>query len=125
MRWRTQGQYRGLGQAERTWLREFDRRWDTKKHGRSRTDALERQTVSDAPLAALGADEIDAPVDVQLLDCIGKVTRFTVPKEMRHAWSIHLILNCGRRVRVKFDDHAAAFQAYLTLQELSVALTAS
>lgn len=140
MSWRTQSHYRGLGEAEREWLKNFDREWDTKACGRSRDDAFDHMKGHETPgeamcpksyttiprLADLPAvDENDPSLEVKLTQVVGRVSRFTIPRRTQSGWSIHLVLTCGKRVRAKFSDKASALQAYLTLQEFSVSILMS
>jgi hypothetical protein len=145
MSWRTQGEYKGLGPVDRDWLSGFDREWDTKARGRSRTDAFEHLTGPERSptvvcprtflivprLMDIPADQVEREdcLEVKLQEVAGRVARFTVPRLLKSTyepgWSIHLELTCGKRVRVRFPDRSAAFQAYVTLQEFSLAMTAS
>ena len=140
MSWRTQSRYKGLGEAEREWLKGFDRQWDTKAYGRSRQDAFEHMSADDGSfstiypkshfqvpkLSSLAATSPDEEcLEVKLASVSGQVVRFTVPKELQSGWSIHLLLKCGKRVRARFQDYASALQAYGTLKELSSTLLMS
>jgi hypothetical protein len=129
MSWRTQGQYRGLGEAESAWLRDFDRQWDTKAGGREQTDALERlheASKAKAPRAGVRTDLIPAPetrsidrleLEASLIKAAVDIARFTVPRQTKAGWSIHLVMKCGQRVRAHFDDLETASQAYEAIEE--------
>lgn len=148
MSWRTQGQYRGLAETDRDWLRRFDRRWDTKAEGRTRHDVYDHLGGEPAPcevicprsdsyipkineIAAAGGpdpfdlDDASETLELKFTDLADNVVRFTVPRKMHTGWSIHLVLTDGRKHRVRFPDKAAAFQAYAMLTEfcLSVSTT--
>lgn len=140
MSWRTQGHYRGLGDAEREWLKDFDRQWDTKAEGRSRGDAFDHMKAADTHATPMrpkagstiprlsdlpAVNEDDPSLEVKLLDVAGRISRFTIPKRSKNGWSIHLVLTSGKRVRAKFSDKDSALQAYLTLHEYSVSILMS
>lgn len=123
MSWRTQGQYRGLGDAEQDWLRDFDREWDTKSRGRSRTDAFDHLVNADtdrktSPLPKDASERTQLEAD--LLKTAADVARLTVPRATKSGWSIHLVMKCGKRVRAHFEDRASALQAYTAISELSL-----
>ena len=125
MSWRTQGHYRGLGNADLEWLRGFDKDWDTKAQGRSSQDALDRANYSrlDAMIPCFevsGPTEHAFALEVKLTEVAGRISRFTIPKRRQYGWVIFLILKGGKRCRSQFKDKYEALQAYLTLQELYV-----
>lgn len=147
MSWRTKGQYLGLGDSDKEWLRDFDRTWDTKSEGRSRTDAFEHMGGDAAPDAVQPKADQTAPklvkvssgshdysrfeetctdvagraaLEALLIRVAYRVTRFTVPKKTKVGWSIHLVMRCGKRVRAHFEDLGAAMQAYDALEEFSL-----
>lgn len=131
MSWRTQGEYRGLDETAQEWISGFDRSWDGKSEGRSRTDALDRlggnvdKAASQRPdyyrLDTAGFEKTDGGIlEAELLTIASKVARFTVPKRRTSGWSIHLVMKCGRRIRAHFDDWDSAVQAYQALEELSL-----
>lgn len=133
MSWRTHGIYKGLTQAQKTWLKAFDRKWDTKDEGRVRDDAYDhmrdecsptairpkadrkRPQLTDLPATKTRASTLEA----EIAHLAYEVARFTVPKQTREGWSIHLVLKSGEKIRVPFTDKATAQQAYQTLQEAS------
>lgn len=139
MSWRTEGQYRGLTEAERDWVRQFDKQWDTKAEGRNREDALDfpggdighcaktPSIPSHYVCIEAGAVEISSRslLEAELIAFASQVDRFTVPKQKKSGWSIHMIMKCGKRVRAHFDDHFAAAQAHQAIEELSFWFTAS
>ena len=131
MSWRTQGEYRGLDESATEWLTGFDRSWDAKSEGRSRTDALDRmgggveKIPSQRPdyyrLDSVGFEKTDGGlIEAELILIAPKIARFTVPKPRKNGWSIHLVMKCGRRLRAHFDDWDSAVQAHQALQELSL-----
>lgn len=122
MSWRTQSFYRGLGDAEKDWLKDFDRDWDTKAQDRSRTDALDfqsgdipRSTASEARETAL-----TIVIESQLLQAAREVARFSIPKKTKHGFSIRLVMRDGRRLRSHFPDLETALQAHEALLEYSL-----
>ncbi len=121
MSWRTQGQYQGLGESDAAFLQEFDRKWERKAQGRSRTDAMDHIVVSD------GVEKKSAPVEVvdlltieTLLITAGtQVRKLTGPRPTAYGWDIWLRLGCGQRILARFDDEGSAVQAYLALSEFT------
>lgn len=123
MSWRTQGLYKGLSQAEQSWLKDFDRSWDTKAQGRSHSDALDscRRIFDDIlNFHSPAVSESERTVlEARLIKTASNVQRFTIPRSTKAGWSIHLIMKCGKRVRAHFPDQSSASQAYYALTELS------
>lgn len=122
MSWRTEGHYLGLGAEESEWLRRFDREWDKKESGRSRTDALDfagRRFDLLARIAEeLGSDTLRVELEATLIMIAAQIARFTVPRQTKAGWSIHLVTKCGKRVRAHFGDLGEATQAYEAMEEL-------
>lgn len=115
MSWRTQGHYRALSAADREWLERFDRDWDTKAEGRSRTDAYEklrRLCVTDYAF-----EEIDTN-GLSLADALSWISRFSQPRRRESRWGIYLHLADGRHIRVSFKDKETANQLHAVLLEL-------
>lgn len=137
MSWRTHGIYKGLSQTAKEWLKLFDSKWDTKDEGRIRGDAYDNLAGDEVSstairpksqrkrpqLADLQApepmDTIDPTTELEIAIALiaHEIARFTVPKQTRSGWSIHLVLKSGEKVRVPFEDKASAQQAYQALQE--------
>lgn len=137
MSWRTKGQYLGLDAASQKWLRRFDRDWDKKTSGRSRTDAIDRAGLSASgaevdlyrdqlpfsgpPAPALAASEAGfrAQLEANFLTVARTIRSFTVPRATKAGWSIHIVLKDGRRTRVHYIDFDSALHAYDELAEVS------
>lgn len=126
MSWRTEGKYRGLSAAEEAWLRDFDRKWDTKEAGRSRTDALNADALwlraffkdpTVLPAAPVSESVERIELEASLLRAASEIKRFTVPRQTKSGWSIHVVMKCGQRVRAHFDDLKTATQAYEAIEE--------
>lgn len=117
MSWRTGGHYRNLSPKDQDWLTRFDREWDTKAKGRSRVDIYEshyRLTIQEESPAP-SPEEWD-PLEIE--EIAEWVTRFTVPKRKRSRWGIYMWLTDGRYMRVSFQDHDTAQQAYAVLIDI-------
>lgn len=119
MSWRTQGQYLGLEGTDAAWLREFDRKWERKAHGRSRTDAMDHIVISD------GVEKKGAPqeacdtfsLETLLITAGAQVRKITGPRPTPYGWEIRVLLGCGKRTWARFAEEAAAVQAYLAVCE--------
>jgi hypothetical protein len=153
MSWRTQSHYRGLSDKEKDWLKEFDRKWDTKALGRSRTDAFEYMGESELSSSTIQPKshqmtprintisarspeygrfedshiEISCRVAMEglLIKVAANIARFTVPRQNKSGWSIHIIMKDGKRIRARFPDLGAALQAHNVLEEYSLWFIAS
>jgi hypothetical protein len=122
MSWRTQGQYKGMGHEATAWLRDFDRKWEQKSEGRSRTDAMEHIVQSDGveKKGALPHDPAECPPIELLLGVAGaQIRKVSGPRPTAYGWEIRLRLVCGRRTWARFEDESAAVQAYLAVCEFT------
>lgn len=119
MSWRTQGQYRGLGEQDSAWLLEFDRRWERKVNGRSQTDAMEHSVSSD------GIEQRSPPpersdefsLDALLISLGAQISKIARPHPYRFGWRFYIYLRTGRKARAFFEDYESAAQAYLAACE--------
>lgn len=119
MSWRTQGQYRGLGDQDAAFLREFDRTWEHKAQGRSQTDAMEYIVRSDGVEQRSATQDEPDPfsLDIQIISSAAQIARIAVPRPAKRGWFIPLVLICGKRTRANFPDYDSAAQAYLAACE--------
>jgi len=125
MSWRTDGTYSGLSDSDKRFLKEFDRTWDTKALGRSRTDAFDRITQCGLDhINVLNAEHITPTekirLEAALLKLAAQIVRVTVPRQNKSGdWSLHMTLDSGNR-RVRFDHEHEASQAYYAIKELTL-----
>lgn len=115
----------GLGEYEEDWLKEFDRKWDTKAEGRSSTDAMRFAycTQAESISQGIGIDLTDTSdrvaLEAKIIHFATQISRITVPRMTKSGWSIHVYLRSGRCCRTHFEDESSAGQAYYAFQELS------
>jgi hypothetical protein len=114
MSWRTRGSYRGLAPSDWRWLHRFNRRWDTKKEGRARGDALD---LLRRVLIEISRPEANPTSEPNLKLLADEVARFTAPKAIYRGWGIHLTLKSGEKVLVRFKTRDEAEQAASLLHE--------
>ena len=122
MSWRTKGKYLGLSNSDREYLGRFDRDWDTKSRGRSRTDAIDsagRAKLFVGTALVSPDSDLRTLLEANFLMIARSIARFTVPKQKKSGWSIHVVMKCGKRARVHFDDLASAVHIYEELSEVS------
>lgn len=123
MSWRTRSAYRGLSKSDRKWLKDFNRDWDTKAHGRSRTDAMDRVSGGPFQIAKVVVLQIDEEIEADITALIGEIKRFRTPTKIHNGWSINITLTDSRRVSARFKDEEDAIRAYQILKEVSAILT--
>jgi hypothetical protein len=119
MSWRTEGNYRGLSEADRAWLTDFDRSWDTAEEGRSYKDLFEKAKGSELP-QSLTFEQAHARhmLEMRLIQAAQYVNRCYPPIETVSGWRIYMRSHSKKVHAVHFKDRSDAMQAYLAIKEI-------